>query len=240
MGELLRRLGKFIQGLFKKNQKPECESVYSIFGAMDTDTLTFNKIDDKGFVEIPSGPEYTSAPILNDGVLYIDGKPFGTVKSLSWENDIDEGYKEMEKQLDKLKDELLQADWSKISKNIEAELTAENPTWNKDELEKFVNITYPLLPKRIPVKTLILTLAANQEYDYQAVDISQLDKGRANYIVGSTKSPEELDAEYRSSDFWDEDEDGTLWFDDGTCSAVVGAATLLYYEEVGVWDVEYE
>ena len=104
MGELLRRLGKFIQGLFKKNKKPEYESVYSVFGTVDTDTLTFNKIDDKGFVEIPSGPECTSALILNDGVLYIDGQPFGTVKSLSWDNDIDEGYREMERQLDKLRD----------------------------------------------------------------------------------------------------------------------------------------
>lgn len=241
MGELLRRLGKFIQGLFKKNQKPEYESVYSIFGAVDTDTLTFSKIDDKGFVEIPSGPERTSAPILNDGVLYIDGQPFGTVKSLSWESDIDEGYKEMEKQLDKLRDELLQADWPKISKNIEEELNCYNSAWGKNELEKFVNISRTILPKRIPVKTLILTLAANQEYDYQAVDISLLEeKGIVHDIIGSTKSPEELDAQYQTSKYWDEESDGPLWFDDGTCSAVVGAATLLYYEELGIWEVDYD
>ena len=182
MREFFRGLGKFVRGLLNKIRKPkkqEYESVSSIFGAIDTGTKEFNKIDDNGLVMIPSCAD------ANFELVYDE-------------------------------DDLI------------------------NELEKFVSIHRTLLPKRYRIKTLIVTLAANQEYDYQAVDFSQYEeKGLAHYIVGSTKSPEELDEQYQTSNFWDEESNGQLWFDDGTCSAIVGAATLLHYEELGIWEVEY-
>ena len=107
-----------------------------------------------------------------------------------------------------------------------------------NELEKYFNTYRTLLPKPIEVKTLILTMAANQPYDYQAVDLSQYEeRGLAHYVIGSTKTPEELEAQ--AGPHWDEEEDGPLWTEEGTCSAFVGSATLWYHEESGIWEVDY-
>ena len=62
-----------------------------------------------------------------------------------------------------------------------------------NSLEKYFNISRTLLPKRYLVKTLILTLAANQQSNYQAVDMSQYEeKGLAHFIVGRTTGLKEL------------------------------------------------
>ena len=59
------------------------------------------------------------------------------------------------------------------------------------------NIPLTLLPKRYPCKALILSLAANQPYDYQAVDMSQYEERKlAHFIVGRTCSVEEMMEEY--------------------------------------------
>ena len=65
---------------------------------------------------------------------------------------------------------------------------------SQPEIQKnFFNIPLTLLPKRIPVKTLLVSLAANQQSDYQVVDMSQYEeKGLAHFIIGRTCSMEEL------------------------------------------------
>lgn len=180
MGEFFRGLGKKLQDLLDKirGKKEDYESVSSIFGTIDTETQVFNKIDEKGFVEIPSCADVKFELVYDK------------------ENDI-------------------------------------------NELEKYFSIYRTLLPKRYRVQTLLVTLAANQPYDYQAVDMSQYEeKSLAHFIVGSTKSKQELEAEYDAK--WNEEEDGPLWSETGWASAVVGEATLVHYEEFGVWDIEYD
>lgn len=144
--------------------------------------------------------------------------------------------------LENLKADLIDVDWGKISRNIEAQLALENPAWSKSELENFVNITYPFLPKRIGCKAIILSLAANQQSDYQAVDLSQHEeKGIAHFIIGRTCSLEQLIAQEEQLD-----EEDIEWIRDevarnkesGLFSALIPNATLLYYEALGVWDFE--
>lgn len=144
--------------------------------------------------------------------------------------------------LENLKADLIDVDWGKVSRNIEAQLALENPIWSKSELENFVNITYPFLPKRIGCKAIILSLAANQQSDYQAVDLSQHEeKGIAHFIIGRTCSLEQLIAQEERLD-----EEDIEWIRDevarnkesGLFSALIPNATLLYYEALGVWDFE--
>lgn len=148
--------------------------------------------------------------------------------------------------LENLKADLIDVDWGKISRNIEAQLALENPTWSKSELENFVNITYPFLPKHIGCKAIILSLAANQQSDYQAVDLSQHEeKGIAHFIIGRTCSLEQLMCDYIAQEERLDEED-IEWIRDevarnkesGLFSALIPNATLLYYEALGVWDFE--
>jgi hypothetical protein len=153
---------------------------------------------------------------------------------------------ELKVALENLKADLMDADWGKISHNIEAQLTLENPIWSKSELENFVNITYPFLPKRIPCRSIILSLAANQQSDYQAVDLSQHEKkGIAHFIIGRTCSLEQLMCDYIAQEEQLDEED-IEWIRDevarnkesGLFSALIPNATLLYYEALGIWDFE--
>ena len=153
---------------------------------------------------------------------------------------------ELKVALENLKADLMDADWGKISRNIEAQLTLENPAWSKSELENFVNITYPFLPKRIDCKAFILSLAANQQSDYQAVDLSQHEeKGIAHFIIGRTCSLEQLMCDYIAQEERLDEED-LEWIRDevarnkesGLFSALIPNATLLYYEALGIWDFE--
>ena len=182
MGELWRRLGRFVQGLLDKirgRKSQEYESISSIFGTIDTNTLEFNKVDK---VEIPSCAEVTFELVY----------------------DADSG---------------------------------------KNELEKFVNTYRTLLPKRYRVKTLLISLAANQPWDYIAVDLSQYEeKGIAHYIIGRTNGLEEMAKEYLN-----ENEDDAEWLKEelenvqgNLYSAVVGEATLLHWEELDLWEVDYD
>lgn len=121
-----------------------------------------------------------------------------------------------------------------------------------NSLEKYFNISRTLLPKRIEVKTLLLTLAANQQSDYQAVDLSQYEeRGLAHFIVGRTTGLQELMDEYLMEQRYDSEEEAKEeqeWLaeeleragESGLFSSVVGAATLLYYEDLGVWSFELE
>lgn len=154
---------------------------------------------------------------------------------------------ELEVALENLKADLIDVDWGKVSRNIEAQLALENPAWSKSELENFVNITYPFLPKRIGCKAIILSLAANQQSDYQAVDLSQHEeKGIAHFIIGRTCGWQELICEYMSQEEEQLDEEDIEWISDevarckesGLFSTLIKGATLLYYEALGVWDFE--
>lgn len=119
-----------------------------------------------------------------------------------------------------------------------------------NSLEKYFNISRTLLPKRYLVKTLILTLAANQQSDYQAVDMSQYEeKGLAHFIVGRTTGLKELMDEYLMEQVYDSEEEAEEereWFaeeleqadESGLFSSIVGAATLLHYEDLGIWSFE--
>ena len=153
---------------------------------------------------------------------------------------------ELKVALENLKADLMDADWGKVSRNIEAQLALENPAWSKSELENFVNITYPFLPKRIGCKAIILSLAANQQSDYQAVDLSQHEeKGIAHFIIGRTCSLEQLMCDYIAQEERLDEED-LEWISDevarnkesGLFSALIPNATLLYYEALGIWDFE--
>lgn len=153
---------------------------------------------------------------------------------------------ELKVALENLKADLIDVDWGKVSRNIEAQLALEDPIWSKSELENFVNITYPFLPKRIGCKAIILSLAANQQSYYQAVDLSQHEeKGIAHFIIGRTCSLEQLMCDYIAQEEQLDEED-IKWIRDevarnkesGLFSALIPNATLLYYEALGVWDFE--
>lgn len=153
---------------------------------------------------------------------------------------------ELKVALENLKADLTDADWGKISRNIEAQLALEDPIWSKSELENFVNITYPFLPKRIGCKAIILSLAANQQSYYQAVDLSQHEeKGIAHFIIGRTCSLEQLMCDYIAQEEQLDEED-IKWIRDevarnkesGLFSTLIPNATLLYYEALGIWDFE--
>ena len=215
MREFFRGLGKFVQDLLdkifgKKYKKPQKE----VFGT-------------SGYVQM--GP----------GEVYIDGKPFGRVESVTTFSG----------------DEVTSEQWDNImslfgdgkTNCVQVDFSAQ------PEIQKnFFNIPLTLLPKRIEVKTLILTLAANQQSDYQAVDLSQYEeRGLANFIVGRTTGLEELMNEYLMEQTYDseeEEKEEREWLaeeleqagDSGLFSSVVGKATLLHYEELGVWSFELE
>lgn len=116
---------------------------------------------------------------------------------------------------------------------------------------KFSNIPESLLPKRYRCKALILSLAANQPYDYQAVDMSQYEERKlAHFIVGRTCSVEEMMEEYlaevKNNLTPEEMEEEQEWLNEmmeqalasGMYSTFIGEATLLHYEALGVWDFE--
>ena len=162
---------------------------------------------------------------LGAGEVFLDGMSLGKVESITLisKEDIPDETQESLKSI--FGDGEINCGWVEIP--------------SKPEIQKnFFNIPLTLLPKRYWCKTLLITLAANQPYDYQAVDMSQYEEKKlAHYIVGSTKSQQELEAE--AAEMWDEEENGPLWSEAGWASAVVGEATLLHYEELGVWDIEY-
>lgn len=116
---------------------------------------------------------------------------------------------------------------------------------------KFSNIPESLLPKRYWCRGLILSLAANQPYDYQAVDMSQYEERKlAHFIVGRTCSVEEMMEEYlaevKNNLSPEEMEEEQEWLNgmmeqalvSGMYSTFIGEATLLHYEALDVWDFE--
>ena len=215
MKEFFRGLGKKVQNLFnrifgKKEQEQENEPMTS------------------GYVQM-----------LGPGEIFIDGKSFGRVESITTVS----------------KDEVTSDQWDSImslfgdgkSNYAQVDFSAQ------PEIQKnFFNIPLTFLPKRYWCKMLILSLAANQPYDYQAVDMSQYEERKlAHFIVGRTCSIEELMEEYleevkNNFSSPEEVEEEREWLEEtfvratenGMHSFPLGSATLLHYEELGVWDIE--
>lgn len=178
---------------------------------------------------------------LVPGEVYIDGKPFGQVKSITTIS----------------KDEVSNEHWDDIMSLfgdgkmncMQASFSAQS-----ENQKNFFNIPLTFLPKRYWCKMLILSLAANQPYDYQAVDMSQYEEHKlAHFIVGRTCGIKELMEEYleevkNNFSSPEEAEEERQWLEEmfvqakesGMHSIPIGPATLLYYEELGVWDFEDE
>ena len=172
------------------------------------------------------------------GEIFIDGKSFGRVESITTLS----------------KDEVTSEQWNNIMSLFGDGKTncAQVSFSAQPEIqENFFNIPLTILPKRYPCKTLILSLAANQPYDYQAVDMSQYEERKiAHFIVGRTCSVEEMMEEYlaevKNNLTPEEMEEEQEWLNgmteqalaSGMYSTFIGEATLLYYEALGVWDFE--
>lgn len=217
MGDFIRRLGKKVQGLLdkifgKKNKKPQSWD----------DTSDWTNI--------------TSTDMkLGAGEVFLDGVSLGKVESITSINKCDIPEETWESLKSIFGDGEINCGWVEIP--------------SQPEIQKnFFNIPLTLLPKRYPCKTLLVSLAANQQWDYQAVDMSQYEeKGLAHFIVGRTCDMEELLEEYFSETQYDseeEEQEDRKFFEeiveDGLFSTCVGEATLLHYEELGVWSFETE
>ena len=169
---------------------------------------------------------------LSDCVLYINGESIGEVKEIE---NLNYNFKQLDEQVRALQ--------NTIDKDFE--LVFDSST-GKNELEKFVNMVYPILPKHYWCKTLIVTIAANQPYDYQSMDISQLEeRGIAHFVIGHTIGFQEIEEEYMRESKLDSEEEiaeRVGWLregaESGLCSMIYGPADLYYYEELGYWDFD--
>lgn len=213
---------EFFRGLGKKVQS----LLDKIFGKKETqpqEEVVFTSPNNLSF-----GP----------GEIFIDGKPFGRVESITTLS----------------KDEVTSEQWNNIMSLFGDGKTncAQVSFSAQPEIqENFFNIPLTILPKRYPCKALILSLAANQPYDYQAVDMSQYEERKlAHFIVGRTCSVEEMMEEYlaevKNNLSPEEMEEEQEWLNEmmeqalesGMYSTFIGEATLLHYEALDVWDFE--
>ena len=220
MGDFIRRLGKKVQGLLDK-----------IFGKKDKKPQSWHGTS--GWTNITS-----TDMKLGAGEVFLDGVSLGKIESItsiSKEDIPDETWESLKSIFG---DGEINCGWVEIP--------------SQSEIQKnFFNIPLTLLPKRIPVKTLLVSLAANQQSDYQAVDMSQYEeKGLAHFIIGRTCGMEELLEEYFAEQEYNSEEEEQKdkeWLEemlseaeDGLFSTCAGKATLLHYEELGIWSFETE
>ena len=219
MGDFIRRLGKKIQGLLDK-----------IFGKKDKKPQS---LDTKSWTNITS-----TDMKLGAGEVFLDGVPLGKVESITAisKEDISEEAWESLKSI--FGDGEINCGWVEIP--------------SQPEIQKnFFNIPLTLLPKRYSCKTLLVSLAANQQSDYQAVDMSQYEERElAHFIIGRTCNMEELLEEYFAEQKYNSEEEkqeDKEWLEEilseaenGLFSTCAGKATLLHYEELGVWSFEME
>ena len=177
-------MGDFIRRLGKKVQG----LLDKIFGKKNKKPQSWH--DTSGWTNITS-----TDMKLGAGEVFLDGVSLGKVESITSisKNDIPEETWESLKSI--FGDGEINCGWVEIP--------------SQPEIQKnFFNIPLTLLPKRIPVKTLLVSLAANQQWDYQAVDMSQYEeKGLAHFIVGRTCDMEELLEEYFSETQYDSEEE---------------------------------
>lgn len=219
MGDFIRRLGKKVQGLLDK-----------IFGKKDKKPQS---PDTKSWTNITSTDMKFGA-----GEVFLDGVSLGKVESItsiSKEDISEEAWESLESIFG---DGEISCGWVEIP--------------SQPEIQKnFFNIPLTLLPKRYLCKTLLVSLAANQQSDYQAVDMSQYEeRGLAHFIIGRTCGMEEILEEYFAEQKYNSEEEkqeDKEWLEemlseaeDGLFSTYVGKATLLHYEELGIWSFEME
>ena len=221
MKKLIRWLGKKVQALLNKILK-ETENTDTAFG-IDAD-IDWNKINEASKEASVSLAEMTEA----FGQIYINDEPFNiqSVVSLS-------------------ADEISDEQWEEIKKLFgDGEIGLGSLNFSSDiELPKnFFSIPLTILPKRYWCKTLLISLAAEQENDYQAVDLSQYEERKlAHYIIGRTQSWEEL-----IEDMSQGDEEDYNWLmsqiddmrRDGIFSSYDTNREIFYYEEFGLWSLE--
>ena len=219
MGDFIRRLGKKVHGLLDK-----------IFGKKDKKPQS---PDTSGWTNITS-----TDMKLGAGEVFLDGVSLGKIESITSisKEDISEEAWESLKSI--FGDGEINCGWVEIPLQPEIQ-------------KNFFNIPLTLLPKRYSVKTLLVSFAANQQSDYQAVDMSQYEeKGLAHFIIGRTCGMEELLEEYFAEQEYsseEEKQEDKEWLEemlseveDGLFSTCAGKATLLHYEELGIWSFEME
>lgn len=219
MKEFFRGLGKKVQELWnrifgKKEQEPQ-----------NSDVISWTNTDIK----------------LGAGEVFLDGVSIGKVESITSINRNDISDETWESLISIFGDGEINCGLVKIPSDMELP-------------KNFFNIPYPLLPKRYWCKTLILSLAANQPYDYQAVDMSQYEERKlAHFIIGRMCSLQELkeeyladlpDYNYSEAEIQEEraylDEAMREAEDTGLFSVPIPNATLLHYEDEGIWSFETE
>lgn len=220
-------MGDFIRRLGKKVQ----ELLDKIFGTKDKKPQSY---DTSGWTNITS-----TAMELGAGEVFLDEVSLGKVESITSRSREDISEEAWESLKSIFGDGEINCGWVEIPSQAETQ-------------KNFFNIPLTLLPKRYWVKTLILTLAANQSCDYQAVDLSQYEeRGLAHFIVGRTIGLKELMDEYLTEQTYDSEEEAKEdqeWLaeeleqagESGLFSSIVGKATLLHYKELGVWSFEVE
>ena len=219
MGDFIKHLGKKVQELLDK-----------IFGKKDKKPQSY---DASGWTNITN-----TDMKLGAGEVFLDGISLGKIESITSvsKNDIPEETWESLRSI--FGDGEINCGWVEIPSQPEIQ-------------QNFFNIPLTLLPKRYWCKTLLVSLAANQQSDYQAVDMSQYEeKGLAHLIIGRTCGMEEIleeyfvEQKYNSEEEKQEDkewlEDMLSEAEDDLFSTYVGKATLLHYEELGVWSFEME
>ena len=160
---------------------------------------------------------------LGAGEVFLDGMSLGKVESItsiSKENIPDDDWESLKSIFG---DGKINCGWVEIPSQPEIQ-------------ENFFNIPLTLLPKRYLCKTLLISIAANQESDYIAVDMSQYEeKGLAHYICGREDDWDEIFSECECDSLQEEID---LAKENGLFSSVLKDATLLHYEALGLWEIE--
>lgn len=222
MKKLIRWLGKKVQALLNKILK-ETENIDTAFG-IDAD-VDWSQISAAAKEASVSLAEMTEA----FGQMYINGEPFGDIQGV----------------VSLSADEVSDEKWEEIKKLFgDGEIGLSSLNFSSDiELPKnFFSIPLTFLPKRYWCKTLLISLTAEQENDYQAVDLSQYEERKlAHYIIGRTQSWEELIADMSQGD-----EEDYNWLmsqiddmkRDGIFSSYDTNREIFYYEELGLWSLE--
>lgn len=176
-GNLWMRLGKFVQGILNnfKKKKPQYEPVEGTW------TIQDKPIDIK-FSPLSSASDDSligKNVELKDGEVFLNGVSFGKVKSIETIS---------------LSDEIPEDIIKNFNEPIILEGTLESELL--EMLQNLANTSKPVLPKRIKVPTLLVSVCANWDYDSIGVDISQLEEtGIAHYFCTTTRSMEEWHAD---------------------------------------------
>lgn len=167
---------------------------------------------------------------LGKGTVFINNEPFGEVKQIKMLS----------------KEEVSTDQWNNLislfgdgeTNTATLEILPEDNT-----LENFFNIPLTFLPKPYWCETLLVTVTANQESDYQAVDMSQYEEKKlAHFIIGRKDDWDKIFEEYYEDEQEEEEDSALLELgrEDGFLSVYIGKATLYHLEDLGLWYYEAE